>query len=216
MSQSTPPPRAPSWRIHAVTASSLDAVVRFVGHARREMFPTLCAQLDADVARWVQSGHFLYATQAARDSQAGQQSYYPAEGEENGEETEQDNIIATIGYVPYNHRFPHLAYTHSDTQRTVEVVRLYVMPAYRRSGLASALVRQLKQCAANDGVHRLYLHTHPFLPGAITFWEKQGFGVRDREDHDEVWRTTHMDVLLVHGQEDEGYEDEEGEDTKTL
>jgi hypothetical protein len=38
----------------------------------------------------------------------------------------------------------------------------------------------------------LYLHTHPFLPGALGFWERQGFRIVDVES-DPVWRTTHME-----------------------
>ncbi|AZE68210.1 acetyltransferase [Pseudomonas synxantha] len=37
----------------------------------------------------------------------------------------------------------------------------------------------------------VYLHTHPFLPGAIDFWIRQGFEVVDVEA-DPVWQTTHM------------------------
>ena len=41
----------------------------------------------------------------------------------------------------------------------------------------------------------MYLHTHPFLPGAIDFWLRQGFEVVD-VDADPVWRTTHMQRIL--------------------
>ena len=40
----------------------------------------------------------------------------------------------------------------------------------------------------------LYQHTHPFLPGAIRFWEKQGFSLTDVET-DPVWNTTHMECV---------------------
>ena len=130
------------------------------------MFPGLCAQLEDDVARWVQSGVFLVAR------------------EENEGKT-----IATIGYVPYDHRFPLLNY---KGKKTVEVVRLYVLPAYRRCGLAAKLFEALKQRAVKEGVELLYLHTHPILPGALGFWDKRGFRVVDVED-DEVWQTTHME-----------------------
>lgn len=42
----------------------------------------------------------------------------------------------------------------------------------------------------------MYLHTHPFLPGAIRFWQKQGFDVVCVDEQDEVWRTHHMQMIL--------------------
>lgn len=102
------------------------------------------------------------------------------------------NLIATIGYVPYNHRFPQFDY---HDVKTVEVVRLYVEPRYRRCGLAAALFAGLLDEAVNAGVRRFYLHTHPFLDGAIRFWEKRGFEVVLVED-EPVWETTHMHMML--------------------
>ena len=97
-----------------------------------------------------------------------------------------------IGYLPYDHRFSQLDYAG---ERVVEVVRLFVLPAYRRRGLAAALFGALRQQALQAGIGCLYLHTHPFLPGAITFWERQGFAVVDVEP-DPVWQTTHMQLRL--------------------
>lgn len=42
------------------------------------------------------------------------------------------------------------------------------------------------------GYQTLYLYTHPFLPGAISFWHAQGFMDRLAED-DTLWKTLHMD-----------------------
>lgn len=101
---------------------------------------------------------------------------------------DQSRLVAGIGYLPYDHRFAQLDYR---ARRTVEVVRLFVAPEYRRHGLAGALFAALREKAREAGVEWLYLHTHPFLPGAIGFWEGQGFGIVDVEE-DPVWRTTHM------------------------
>ncbi|OHF02947.1 acetyltransferase [Colletotrichum orchidophilum] len=100
-----------------------------------------------------------------------------------------DEIIATIGYQPYDHRFPELTVRPDNV---VEVVRLYVLPAWRRGGLASRLVSALEKTAREAGIKQLYLHTHPFLPGAIKFWERQGFVVLTVDLDDPVWQTTHM------------------------
>ncbi|CBY01742.1 hypothetical protein IAQ61_010025 [Plenodomus lingam] len=155
------------WTISSVTPDTINEVVDFVNNARQQMFPGLCAQLNDDVSRWVLSGHFLTARKGK-------------------------NIIATIGYVPYDYRFPQLEYQNLEV---VEVVRLFVLPEYRRCGLAATLFEKLKEQAVKQNIGCLYLHTHPFLPGAIRFWEKRGFAVVDVE-RDPAWETTHMQLRL--------------------
>lgn len=80
-------------------------------------------------------------------------------------------------------------------ETTVEVVRLFVLPSYRNSGIGGALFEELRARAKGEGVRRLYLHTHPFLPGAVEWWERKGFEVVWREE-DEMWGTVHMELLL--------------------
>jgi len=70
-----------------------------------------------------------------------------------------------------------------------------VLPAFRGFGLASRLYRALEAQARADEVQMMYLHTHPFLPGAIDFWRRQGFEVVDIES-DPVWQTTHLQRQL--------------------
>ncbi|WP_322364797.1 GNAT family N-acetyltransferase [Pseudomonas sp. Teo4] len=159
----------PDWTLHTPSHDAIAEVVTFVDAARRELFPMLAnAPLPNDLARFAETylegaGHFLVARDGGR-------------------------LVAAIGYLPYDHRFPQLDY---QGVRVVEVVRLFVLPEYRRHGLARTLFSALREQAMNAGVECLYLHTHPFLPGAIAFWERQGFTVVDVED-DPVWHTTHM------------------------
>lgn len=101
-------------------------------------------------------------------------------------------LVATIGYVPYDYRFSHLRLGEGHI---VEVIRLYVDPEFRRTGLASRLFAALETTARERGICRLYLHTHPFLPGAVSFWERHGFYVI-HQDSDPAWRTVHMSVGL--------------------
>lgn len=159
--------------IQPVVAADIPEVLTFVLHARAELFPALSATgLPADLAHFDTTylqgnGRFLIAR--------------------NG-----DQIVAAIGYLSYDGRFPQLDYQH---RKTVEVVRLFVLPAFRRFGLAGRLYRALEEMARGQGVEVMYLHTHPFLPGAIDFWARQGFAVVDVEA-DPVWRTTHMQRYL--------------------
>jgi len=159
--------------IRAVKAADIPEVLSFALQARAELFPTLSATgMPHDLAQfeavYVQGGgQFLIAR---------------ADGQ----------IVAAVGYRPYDGRFPQLDYRGC---KTVEVVRLYVRPAFRRLGLAGQLYRSLEALAREAGVKVVYLHTHPFLPGAIDFWRRQGFEVVDVEA-DPLWQTTHMHRLL--------------------
>lgn len=163
----------PNCTLQPVARDAIAEVVAFVDSARRELFPMLAnAPLPRDLAQFAETyldgaGCFL----EARDD---------------------GQLVAVIGYLPYDHRFAQLDY---HARRVVEVVRLFVSPAYRRHGLAAALFAALRERAEQAGVDCLYLHTHPFLPGAIAFWQRQGFAVVDVEQ-DPVWQTTHMQLRL--------------------
>ena len=152
-------------------ADETAAVTAFLAQARRETFPWLDGTpLPADLADF--RGRYLHDPRA--------QFVVARVGAE---------VVGGIGYLPYDHRFAQLDYRG---QAAVEVVRLFVAPAWRRNGLASRLYQALRDLALENQVTLLYLHTHPFLPGAIGFWERQGFVITDVED-DPVWHTTHME-----------------------
>jgi GNAT superfamily N-acetyltransferase len=76
-------------------------------------------------------------------------------------------------------------------EEVVEVVRLFVVPEMRNRGIARRLVGELVALARGDGVAYMYLHTHPFLPGAERLWEKEGWGVLAREAEGPWW-SIHM------------------------
>lgn len=163
----------PNWTLQPVPRDAIAEVLAFVDSARRALFPMLAnAPLPRDLAQFAETyldgeGCFLEARDDGR-------------------------LVAVIGYLPYDHRFAQLDYR---AEQVVEVVRLFVLPAYRRHGLAAALFSALRARAVQAGIGCLYLHTHPFLPGAIAFWERQGFAVVDVEQ-DPVWQTTHMQLRL--------------------
>lgn len=160
--------------IGEVRGEEIAAVVDFVMRSRAEIFPLLDASvLPPDLAAFAAvyreggGARFLLARDAGR-------------------------VVASIAYLPYDQRFAQLDYAG---RRTVEIVRLFVLPEYRGAGLASALYRALAAKARDAGVQVLYLHTHPFLPGAIEFWRRHGFAIVDVES-DPVWQTTHMELAL--------------------
>ncbi|MBD8730189.1 GNAT family N-acetyltransferase [Pseudomonas sp. CFBP 13710] len=156
--------------IRPVQSNQVAATLDYVMAARASIFPQLDAtQVPDDLARFAEvylgsaQGCFLLAWQAGQ-------------------------IVGSIGYLPYDQRFNQL---QLPLEATVEVVRLFVSPSCRGAGVAKALYAALLAQARAAGVRTLYLHTHPFLPGAIAFWQKQGFEVLDVES-DPVWQTTHM------------------------
>lgn len=160
--------------ITEATVADIPETLDFVMRGRAEIFPMLDPlKLPDDLARFEQvylageGGRFLIARHAGE-------------------------IVAAIGYLPYDQRFAQLDYLG---RRTVEIVRLFVSHGYRGMGLAGRMYQALKQRALEEGVEMLYLHTHPFLPGAIGFWQKQGFEIVDVES-DPVWQTTHMQHAL--------------------
>lgn len=91
--------------------------------------------------------------------------------------TEQSKVVGIIGRRVYKPRFDCIDKVFGLSTGVMEVVHLYIDTKKRRQGLATQLFESLKQDAKNDGVQKLYLHTHSMLPNAQQFWEKQGFGV---------------------------------------
>lgn len=106
--------------------------------------------------------------------------------------TEEAELIGTIGMREYDRRFKGLEY---KGEYVVEVTRLFVEPAFGRYGLGANLFAALLKEAYHKEIDRMYLHTHPFLPGAQVFWEKQGFGLI-RENTEGDFTTLHMDLKL--------------------
>ena len=164
--------------ISHATRDEIPAIVKFTKIARTSMFP----MIDA-------SSH---NKQAGKELATFQQTYLDQPEGAFLVAHVDGVLVATIAYVPYDGRFPYL---QLGRERTVEVVRLYVDPKFRRTGLASRLFAALASTAAREGIEQLYLHTHPFLPGAISFWRKHGFSII-HVDQDPVWHTTHMKLSI--------------------
>ncbi|MFG1989262.1 GNAT family N-acetyltransferase [Actinoplanes sp. NPDC048988] len=58
---------------------------------------------------------------------------------------------------------------------SAEVKRMYVTPASRGSGTATALLRALEEAARSRGWTTLRLETGPAQPDAIRFYEREGY-----------------------------------------
>lgn len=142
-------------KITPVETHQVEEILPYVIEFRRDLFPTLDPTIvPKDLLNFM--SNYI-------ESQAG--IFLQARDENN-------KIIGVIGMMPFDYRFPHLSV---GKEKTVEVARLFVEPAYRRFGLGTQLFQELEKQAHQKNIHRLYLHTHPSLPGAYEFWLKQGF-----------------------------------------
>ncbi|WYZ44814.1 hypothetical protein EsH8_VIII_000130 [Colletotrichum jinshuiense] len=97
------------------TPDDASAIIDFVTKARVDMFPMLHANPDLDTQ------------QAERDKEVEKllQTYFSHSERHSAFLTARSNgqIIATIGYHPYDYRFPHID-MNLRTEGVVEIVRL--------------------------------------------------------------------------------------------
>jgi GNAT superfamily N-acetyltransferase len=107
----------------------------------------------------------------------------------------ESRVVGILAYLPYSLRFkdgagalrPELLWVDKNT---VEVVRLYVSAECRGQQIAQKLIRRLVAEAKAAGTEMMYLHTHPFLPGAEQLWRKMGWNVVSRDE--DAWESIHM------------------------
>jgi len=104
---------------------------------------------------------------------------------------EAGTVLGTIGYLPYDGRFDQLEHVYKH-MNTTELVRCYISERYRRMGIGSALYETVIKSIRHAGYEKVYLHTHPFLPGGLSFWKTKGF-IECLREEDPVWQTLHMD-----------------------
>ena len=165
------------YSIRKVQADERDQIVEFMMRVRKEIFPMLTQdELPPDLLYF--NKYYMEQNDAAIFA-----AFF-----------EDGTVIGTIAITPYDGRFVQLDrfYHHS---KTAEIVKCYVDRNYRRFGLGSILFDEALQFCKQAGYETLYLHTHPFLPGAIPFWKSKGFEERLAED-DPIWNTLHMDVQV--------------------
>lgn len=58
---------------------------------------------------------------------------------------------------------------------TCELVKMYLLPAYRRKGLGQSLLDHCLSYAVDTGYRKCYIETMPELTGAIQLYLKNGF-----------------------------------------
>lgn len=91
--------------------------------------------------------------------------------------TEQSKVVGIIGRRVYKPRFDCIDKVFGLSTGVMEVVHLYIDTKKRRQGLATQLFESLKQDAKNDGVQKLYLHTHPMLQMPSNFGKNKALAL---------------------------------------
>ncbi|MEK4300105.1 GNAT family N-acetyltransferase [Oceanobacillus sp. FSL W8-0428] len=165
------------YSIKQVETKEAAQVAEFMKSIRKELFPMLNHnQLPADLVH-------VHTYYLGRNDSA----LFAAISEEG-------EVLGTIGYLPYDNRFEYLQDYYAQIQ-TTELVRCYIDPGYRRLGIGSALYKTALKSICAAGYEKIYLHTHPFLPGGVPFWKALGFEEKLAEP-DPIWKTLHMDKKL--------------------
>ncbi|MEV7617318.1 GNAT family N-acetyltransferase [Streptomyces sp. NPDC089799] len=89
------------------------------------------------------------------------------------------------------------------SDRTAQLLRVYVRPEHRRHGLARLMVHTACAFAASvPGYERIYLHTNVDIPGAEGFWRSMATEVFDARPTGEHggYGTVHFEMpLQAHG-----------------
>lgn len=165
-----------TYVIREIELHELPSVMRFVLEIIREVFPMLDPnRIPPDMAAFQET---YYRSDTA--------TFLAAFDKEGA-------IAATSAFLPYDDRIPEIKGRYVP-RVTAELVKCYVKPELRHQGLGTELVKRLLPIARAKGYETMYLHTHRFLPGAVPFWEKQGFQFQ-LESFDS-FETVHMDKRL--------------------
>jgi GNAT superfamily N-acetyltransferase len=162
--------------IRRADESDVERLVVFMLQFRQELYPMLDPQrIPQDLIHFKKN--YLDAALS---------SVYIAEDQDK-------QLIGSIAMRAYDDRFEDLFALPEGP--VVEVQKLFVLPSFRRQRIASSLFEKLLESAKRKGISTLYLHTHPFLPGAEEFWHSKHFDVIHR-DQRPVFFTIHMRRIL--------------------
>lgn len=166
-----------SYTIKRVQEDDSQQIIAFMMRIRKEVFPMLSEDPPPPDLLYFDK-HYIQ-----RDNSAVFAAF-----------AQDGTVLGTIGITPYDGRFIDLARFYNSVH-TAEIVKCYIDANYRRSGIGTALLNKALSFCSSVGYQKVYLHTHPFLPGALPFWRAKGFEDRLIED-DPVWNTIHMDRTL--------------------
>ncbi|XID93830.1 GNAT family N-acetyltransferase [Paenibacillaceae bacterium WGS1546] len=101
-------------------------------------------------------------------------------------------IVGTSAVRPYDGRFSEVQ-PMLGSGPICEIVKFYVHPAKRKSGIGSRMYAAAERFAREAGYRESYLHTSLFLPGGYPFWQSRGY----LEQYWESEEVVHMTKRLL-------------------
>ncbi len=108
-----------------------------------------------------------------------------------------DQVVGTIAVRPYDGRIVSLGNRY-NLEETCEIIKCYVDKNLRKQGIGSSLFNEVERYCKEVGYKMMYLHTHKFLPGGLSFWQKKGFITILDECNEQA--TVHLEKGLVNNE----------------
>ncbi|WP_130860340.1 GNAT family N-acetyltransferase [Gracilibacillus phocaeensis] len=102
-------------------------------------------------------------------------------------------VVGTIAIRPYDGRITALGSRYDD-KNACEIIKCYVKSDRRQQGIGSLLFQQALAFCRQSHYSIMYLHTHRFLPGGLTFWKKKGFSLLLEEEGE--LETVHLEKMV--------------------
>ncbi|WP_332696929.1 GNAT family N-acetyltransferase [Halalkalibacter lacteus] len=102
-------------------------------------------------------------------------------------------VVGTIAVRPYDGRITSLGNRY-NLQTTCEIIKCYVDKDSRKQGIGTLLLEAAIDFCKQARYSTIYLHTHRFLPGGLTFWKKKGFQITLDEQGE--LETIHMEQKI--------------------
>ncbi|WP_049900762.1 GNAT family N-acetyltransferase [Halococcus agarilyticus] len=91
------------------------------------------------------------------------------------------DLVAMGGYRPAKGSPDAFERSIADPERTAELKRMRVAPAYQRHGFGTAVLGKLESSARERGFERMVLDTGPEMTAARSFYEGHGYGQTGRQ-----------------------------------
>ena len=109
-------------------------------------------------------------------------------------DSDKRKIIATAAVRKYDKDY-HIKGKHYTPQTTASIYRVFVHPDYRRSKLATKMVKKIEEFCKQEGYHEIYLHTQKDSIGALPFWLNNNYKIT--EVTNDSFGTIHMEKCLI-------------------
>ncbi|HWZ96229.1 MAG TPA: GNAT family N-acetyltransferase [Candidatus Dormibacteraeota bacterium] len=119
---------------------------------------------DLDVAFRIVEEYYEAATVIARDTKEKFREHYFGDRSGVWLASVKENVVGCVAL----RELPELS-------QSGEIKRMYVQPAYRKLGIAQALLKELERFASQAGYEWLYLDSAPGMDAAVRFYQRNDY-----------------------------------------